>query len=114
MDRVRSKTGPEICWAERIRAASRRRVIVDLVWWNALSLTRCYKTAATLHSRIIVFGEADPPISVNASRGTRLFNLEGGAAYRNPADLDVHAIGTESETTCVQVVNILATIDPKV
>jgi hypothetical protein len=71
--------------------------------------------AAKLHSRIIVFGEADPPVSVNANRGTRLFNLEDGAAYRNlTVHLDVDAVGTGTESSGIQVVNILAATDPKV
>jgi len=44
----------------------------------------------------------------------RLPELKGSAAHDLTVDYDVNAIGTNSERTRTQVVNVLATIDPEV
>ena len=44
----------------------------------------------------------------------RLPELKGSAAHDLTVDYDVNAIGTNSEHTRTQVVNVLATIDPEV
>ena len=44
----------------------------------------------------------------------RLSELKSSAAHDLTVDYDVNAIGTNSERTRTQVVNVLATIDPEV
>jgi hypothetical protein len=43
-----------------------------------------------------------------------LFELKGSAAYKLTVDVDVHAIGANSERSRVQVVYVLAIADPEV
>src|SRR5882672_10172565 len=43
-----------------------------------------------------------------------LFQLKDTAAYNLPVDVDVHAIGTNSECTRAQIVYVLTGINPEV